>query len=395
MPRIRRVRHARHRRRRLHRVARRRRAPRARRRGARRRHPRHRQAGERPRRGDAPRGRHPRRRARRALRGARRRRRSSTSPRRPTSASPSSGRSSTPTSTCSGRSACSRPRARTGAKIVFASTGGAIYGECDAPATEDSPRRPLSPYGTSKLCGEEYLATYNRLYGTTHVGAPLRERLRPAPEPARRGRRRRDLLRAARRGEADARCSATGSQQRDYVYVGDVARAVARRVRPRRRRRQHRHRPRDLRPRAAHGLLRRRGHRAGADLRARPPGRPAAQRPRRLPRARGARLGAASSRSSRASPRPGAGSRPSRKESAARSAEQERADGAHPPRLRDRPPLAHRRGPRDARRRRRARRDPRRRHDLAREAAVRRAAPGAGAAEQRSSSTTRSARTPG
>src|SRR5881394_385646 len=47
-----------------------------------------------------------------------------------------------------------------GTKLVFASTGGAIYGECDGPAAEDSPRRPLAPYGTAKLAAEEYLRTY-------------------------------------------------------------------------------------------------------------------------------------------------------------------------------------------------------------------------------------------
>src|SRR5919112_463426 len=36
---------------------------------------------------------------------------------------------------------------RHGAQIVFSSTGGAIYGECDGPAPEDAPRRPLAPYG--------------------------------------------------------------------------------------------------------------------------------------------------------------------------------------------------------------------------------------------------------
>src|SRR6266536_618936 len=58
---------------------------------------------------------------------------------------------------------------RHGTKLVFSSTGGAIYGECDGPASEDHPRSPLAPYGTSKLAGEEYLQTYNRLYETTHV----------------------------------------------------------------------------------------------------------------------------------------------------------------------------------------------------------------------------------
>ena len=56
-----------------------------------------------------------------------------------------------------------------GAQVVFSSTGGAIYGECESPATEEWERRPLSPYGTSKLAGEEYLASWNRLHGTRHV----------------------------------------------------------------------------------------------------------------------------------------------------------------------------------------------------------------------------------
>src|SRR5260370_5500176 len=62
---------------------------------------------------------------------------------------------------------------RHGARIVFASSGGAGYGECDGPAPEDAPLRPLAPYGTSKVCGEEYLATWNRLYGTTHISLRL------------------------------------------------------------------------------------------------------------------------------------------------------------------------------------------------------------------------------
>ncbi len=48
---------------------------------------------------------------------------------------------------------------RHGAKVVFASSGGAGYGECDGPAPETAPMQPLAPYGTSKLAGEEYLAT--------------------------------------------------------------------------------------------------------------------------------------------------------------------------------------------------------------------------------------------
>src|SRR5437764_15418552 len=58
---------------------------------------------------------------------------------------------------------------RHGAQIVFSSTGGAIYGECDGPALESAERKPISPYGISKLAAEEYLAGWNRLYGSSYV----------------------------------------------------------------------------------------------------------------------------------------------------------------------------------------------------------------------------------
>jgi UDP-glucose 4-epimerase len=114
---------------------------------------------------------------------------------------------------------------RHGTQVVFASTGGAIYGECDGPVAEDAPRRPLSPYGVSKLAAEEYLAAYNRLYGTSHVSLRYANVYGPRQDP---------------RGEAGVvaiflgRLAAgepptifgDGRQTRDYVYAGDVARAT-------------------------------------------------------------------------------------------------------------------------------------------------------------------------
>ena len=114
---------------------------------------------------------------------------------------------------------------RHGAKIVFSSTGGAIYGECDGPAREDHERLPLAPYGTSKLAGEEYLATYNRLYGTGHVSLRYGNVYGPRQDP---------------HGEAGVvaifmnllledgtpKIFGDGTQTRDYVYVGDVAEAT-------------------------------------------------------------------------------------------------------------------------------------------------------------------------
>ena len=53
-------------------------------------------------------------------------------------------------------------------KVIFSSTGGALYGEPDVvPAAEDHPIRPLSPYGTSKFAFEQYLATFERTFGLT------------------------------------------------------------------------------------------------------------------------------------------------------------------------------------------------------------------------------------
>ena len=51
-------------------------------------------------------------------------------------------------------------------KVIFSSTGGALYGEPDiVPAAEDHPIRPLSPYGTSKFAFEQYLGTFERTFG--------------------------------------------------------------------------------------------------------------------------------------------------------------------------------------------------------------------------------------
>jgi UDP-glucose 4-epimerase len=114
---------------------------------------------------------------------------------------------------------------RHGTRVVFASTGGAIYGECDGPATEDAPRRPLAPYGTSKLAGEEYLALYNRLHGGSHTslryGNVYGQRQDPHGEAGVVA----IFLGRLARGE-QPEVFGDGTQTRDYVYVSDVVEAT-------------------------------------------------------------------------------------------------------------------------------------------------------------------------
>jgi UDP-glucose 4-epimerase len=114
---------------------------------------------------------------------------------------------------------------RHGATIVFSSTGGAIYGECDAPAPETAPRRPLAPYGTSKLCGEEYLATWNRLYGARHMALRLGNVYGPRQEPHGEAGVVSIFMGLLRDG-GTPKIFGDGSQTRDYVYVADVVRAM-------------------------------------------------------------------------------------------------------------------------------------------------------------------------
>ena len=110
-------------------------------------------------------------------------------------------------------------------QVVFSSTGGAIYGECDGPATEEAERRPLAPYGVSKLAGEEYLAAYNRLYGTRHVSLRYGNVYGPRQDPHGEAGVVAIFLGSLAEGRAP-RIFGDGSQTRDYVYVGDVARAT-------------------------------------------------------------------------------------------------------------------------------------------------------------------------
>jgi UDP-glucose 4-epimerase len=110
-------------------------------------------------------------------------------------------------------------------KVVFASSGGAVYGEQDVfPADEDHVTRPASPYGVSKRAGELYLSYYQQAFGLPYIALRYANVYGP---------------RQSAKGEAGVVAiflsmllagktpliNGDGAQTRDYVYVGDVVAA--------------------------------------------------------------------------------------------------------------------------------------------------------------------------
>ena len=110
-------------------------------------------------------------------------------------------------------------------RVIFASTGGAIYGEPEyTPQDENHPLKPLSPYGITKLCTEKYLAYYRHEYGLDYAALRYGNVYGPRQNP---------------HGEAGVvaiftermlgglplRINGDGLQTRDYVFVEDVVRA--------------------------------------------------------------------------------------------------------------------------------------------------------------------------
>jgi UDP-glucose 4-epimerase len=110
-------------------------------------------------------------------------------------------------------------------RVVFASTGGAIYGEQQRfPCGENHPLRPVSPYGVAKLATEKYLFFYREQYGIEHVALRYANVYGPRQDP---------------HGEAGVvaifcgrilegrpvTIFGDGEQTRDYIFVEDVVRA--------------------------------------------------------------------------------------------------------------------------------------------------------------------------
>jgi UDP-glucose 4-epimerase len=115
--------------------------------------------------------------------------------------------------------------AAVGVPVVFASTGGALYGDrAPLPTPEESATEPLAPYGASKLAGEAYLGTWSRLRGVPNVVLRLGNVYGPrqsshgeAGVVA--------IFSAALKEGKPVTVYGDGLQTRDYVHVKDVARA--------------------------------------------------------------------------------------------------------------------------------------------------------------------------
>jgi UDP-glucose 4-epimerase len=112
-------------------------------------------------------------------------------------------------------------------RFVFASTGGAIYGEGsgrELPLAEDAERLPDAPYGQSKLAAEGYLSLYHRLYDLSTVSLRLGNVYGPRQDPHGEAGVVAIFAGALLAGRAP-RVFGDGLQTRDYVFVGDVVAA--------------------------------------------------------------------------------------------------------------------------------------------------------------------------
>ncbi|MGH7676737.1 MAG: NAD-dependent epimerase/dehydratase family protein [Gemmatimonadales bacterium] len=110
-------------------------------------------------------------------------------------------------------------------RIVFASSGGTVYGEGAAlPLAEDAPKLPASPYGVAKLAAEYYLATFARLYGLETVALRYSNVYGPRQSPEGEAGVVAIFTRRVLAGEP-LTVFGDGEQTRDMVFVRDVAAA--------------------------------------------------------------------------------------------------------------------------------------------------------------------------
>jgi UDP-glucose 4-epimerase len=112
-----------------------------------------------------------------------------------------------------------------GAAVVFSSTGGAIYGDVEAPAAEDAPLRPVSPYGMAKLSAEAYVEGWRRVHGLRSVVLRFANVYGPRQSAALEGGVVAIFLERLEAGE-ETLVFGDGEQTRDFVHVDDVVSAL-------------------------------------------------------------------------------------------------------------------------------------------------------------------------
>lgn len=110
-------------------------------------------------------------------------------------------------------------------RFVFVSSGGVVYGEPEVrPTPESTPKAPLSPYGVTKLTGEQYLHYYHKIHGLDYVALRYSNVYGPRQDP--RGEAGVVAIFSERMGRGDSvTVFGDGEQTRDYVDVGSVVAA--------------------------------------------------------------------------------------------------------------------------------------------------------------------------
>ena len=112
-------------------------------------------------------------------------------------------------------------------RMVYASSA-AVYGVPEAlPLTEANTAKPLSPYGLEKLINDQYAALYRELYGVSSVGMRYFNVYGPRQDPKSPYAGVISKFADGLEGASPLRVFGDGSQTRDFIYVGDVARANA------------------------------------------------------------------------------------------------------------------------------------------------------------------------
>jgi UDP-glucose 4-epimerase len=110
------------------------------------------------------------------------------------------------------------------ARLIFASTGGALYGETLDPASESTPVQPLSPYGVAKCAAEQYLAWAGHHYGIVCTTLRYANVYGPRQRSSQEGGVVAVFFKRMLDGDQLV-IHGDGLQTRDFVYVRDVVRA--------------------------------------------------------------------------------------------------------------------------------------------------------------------------